>query len=223
VRDVTTGDKELWRQDALARRSPPYIEAESLKRLERLVKEFSRSPYRPYALRLLTAPVIGATTEAPSNEATSKHAAYLQELMEKYPNFAWRDHRAVQRYQVLMNLGEVERARQSIQFLKDDPWAPPQLKYEAAHYEPPVLFATDTRLNQEIIFESQQQTPLKEVLEELTRQTGVPLSVHPDLERRSLKSLRLTKTLQQVMKFLSVYKAEWIRDGDGYRLIPKAE
>ena len=83
------------------------------------------------------------------------------------------------------------------------------------------LFPDDRRLDQQITYEFPQVTPLEEVLTRFSKQTRVPLSLAPDLKRQSLRSLRLTETLRNAMKGLIGSKSKWIREGDGYKLVPK--
>lgn len=85
------------------------------------------------------------------------------------------------------------------------------------------LFPDDKRLDQQVSYHFLKQTPLTEVITELSRQTGVSLSLHPDMKKRSLSSLETTGSLREAMSRLDSYKALWIRDGDGYKLVPKEE
>jgi hypothetical protein len=81
-------------------------------------------------------------------------------------------------------------------------------------------FPEDQRLDQLIAYHCPKETPLEQVFRVVSAQSGVPLSLAPELTVRSVTSLPITATLRRFMRDSAEYKATWIRHGDGYRLVP---
>jgi hypothetical protein len=89
--------------------------------------------------------------------------------------------------------------------------------------EPPEgPFPDDRRLDVQISSHFPELTPLDEVCRQISRQGGVTLTVAPELRIRRMKRAPLTESLRRFMASLSGggRTAKWIRDGDGYRLVP---
>jgi len=85
---------------------------------------------------------------------------------------------------------------------------------------PPQPFPNDMRLAQLITYQFPKRTPLEQALQVISRQSGVTLRLHPKLRVRTMSSIRVTEPLRKLMRNLSVYKAEWVRQGEGYLLKP---
>jgi hypothetical protein len=84
------------------------------------------------------------------------------------------------------------------------------------------LFPDDKRLDRKVSISFPEMTPLDEVFAYVAKETKVPLSLDDSLKKRRLKSFPLD-TLREFMKWMSAYKAQWIPDGKGYRLVPKED
>ncbi|MHC4405822.1 MAG: hypothetical protein ACYTG0_39760 [Planctomycetota bacterium] len=98
---------------------------------------------------------------------------------------------------------------------------PPALGIE----EPPkkTFFPDDARLGVEVTYHFPEFTPLEEMLREITKQSGVPLSLAPELRVRSLKCGPKTWTVRKSMALLAAPYRKWVRQGDGYHLMPDPE
>ena len=217
VLDSKGKDAGLWQQIILSGSIMGSKQDGALQKVKNFVEQYPRSPYRPYALAIL-GNVYGSITQ--EEVTTTKRIAYLQEVLENYPQFAWKDEAAARLYGLLMNEGEVEQAQKFAKVILDDPQAPLRIKRQVEQFQPSVIFPQDKRLDQQVTYNYPQQTPYTEVLAELSRQTGISLSLHPDLKKRSRASLETMEPLRETMRSLGSYKALWIRDGDGYKLIP---
>lgn len=210
-------DKELWKSIVSKGGLLGEVDSETSRALEVLIKEFPNSPYRPYALATL-AGVFSRHKEVKPDE---QRASYLKNIFKEYPEFAWKDRVAANLYRLLMNEGEVEQAQEVVKVLFDDPWAPPPLKYQIRQFKPSVTFAKDNRLDQSLTYQFAQSTPYAEVLAEISRRTGVSLSSSPELPKYKFSSPKFTESLRVVMRRLGAGLI-WVRDGDGYKLMPKA-
>lgn len=85
----------------------------------------------------------------------------------------------------------------------------------------PILFADDARLDQVITYHFPNQTALKEVLRKAARQGGISLELHPELQKRTMASARVTEPLRTFLRKVATPGASWIRKGDGYLLAPE--
>lgn len=87
---------------------------------------------------------------------------------------------------------------------------------------PPGPFPEDGRLDVKLTYRFAVETPLETVLQEITRQTGVPLDIDPELRWRTMYgSSAGERTLRSFMGFHAI-QSNWIRRGEGYRLVPAA-
>lgn len=87
----------------------------------------------------------------------------------------------------------------------------------------PGPFPDDGRLDVKVSHYFPKSTPLNEVLDELSKQSGIPLGLHPELRIRSLTTARNTCALRTFMGYLDAFEAAWVPDGKGYYLIPVSE
>jgi hypothetical protein len=89
-----------------------------------------------------------------------------------------------------------------------------------------MLFPDDDRLGVEVTYEFPEYTGFKEVLKVISAQSGVSLRLAPELESKTLLSVRQEVPLRQFMKLLEGVPGSgqvWVEDGDGYRLITEEE
>lgn len=84
----------------------------------------------------------------------------------------------------------------------------------------PQPFPEDKRLDQIITYHFPELKPWPQVFEKISNQSGVKLRLHPELRVRRMKSLRVTEPLREFMRHRAAYKAEWVRQGNGYLLKP---
>jgi hypothetical protein len=84
-------------------------------------------------------------------------------------------------------------------------------------------FPEDKRLDAWISYAFPQQTPYEEVFQAISTLSGVPLRVHPELRCRSMACLPQTTKLREFMRVCVEYKAAWVPDGKGYKLVPAPE
>jgi hypothetical protein len=78
-------------------------------------------------------------------------------------------------------------------------------------------------LDVKIQYHYPEPTPLANVFHEMSQQSGVALELDATLKVRTLSSLPQTVTLRKYMEIVSAYKAKWIKEGDGYKLVPDPE
>jgi len=81
-------------------------------------------------------------------------------------------------------------------------------------------FPEDRRLDQLIAYHFPKLTPLEEVFQVISAQSGVGLSLAPTIKGASMSSVAITKTLRAFMKTAAGDNATWVPYGDGYRLVP---
>ncbi|MDQ3847536.1 MAG: hypothetical protein M3261_01105, partial [Thermoproteota archaeon] len=139
VQDYLGKDKDLWQQSSVTTLPGQDLPGEALQNLTELVEQFPRSPYRPYAMAIIG----GAFIISPKGITAQQQITVLEELIKQYPQFAWKDIVAARLYELLMNAGEVGRAKEMIKIALDDPWFPPTLKNQLKQFQPPVLFPQD--------------------------------------------------------------------------------
>jgi len=216
VRDYQGVDKAVWQKGALAFISGQITSTEMRESLDKLVENFPHSPYYPYAMAILE-----DVMKPLGVQATMQQVDSLENLIRKYPQFAWKDRVEAKLYQELMDDGQVLRAHQLFQEIGNNPWTSPVLKYQLKRYEPATLFPHDKRLDQKVTYEFADMTSLDKVLSYLSQQTGVPLSMDLSLKGSSRSSLRLTKPLRDIIKGMGGPDYEWIPDGEGYKLTQK--
>ena len=77
-------------------------------------------------------------------------------------------------------------------------------------------------MDQPVTYHFPKQTPLTEVLAELSQQTGISLSTSPELPPYTFASYQLTESLRAAMKRLGS-NLIWIREANGYKLVPNVD
>lgn len=85
----------------------------------------------------------------------------------------------------------------------------------------PNLLERDDRLDRVVTFHFPEEVPLGEAIQKLSRQSRVPLEIHPKLKDWGITSARVTRPLREFMEPQAAGTAEWFRQGDGYLLAPE--
>lgn len=123
-------------------------------------------------------------------------------------------------------LGEYYRRRR-MKMTREEIIEDPQLERIRAVtgiVEPPEgPFPDDRRLDVEITTHFPGWTPWEEVLEEVRRQSGVPLGLAPELREGKTKSMKVTRPLRRFMRSMDAHDRKWLPEGEGYRLVPVPE
>jgi hypothetical protein len=88
---------------------------------------------------------------------------------------------------------------------------------------PPQPFPDDRRLDQLTTYYFEKQTPLEQIYNEISQQSGVKLHLDPALRARNASTFQVTEPLRDFMRRQAEYKAVWVRAGDGYLLKAVAE
>jgi len=87
--------------------------------------------------------------------------------------------------------------------------------------EPVGPFPDDRRLEVKVTFHFPEQTPLEDVLGLISRQSGVPLRLSPELQVRTMSTLPSAMPLRRFMRQMEGSDTAWVREEDGgYRLVP---
>ena len=89
--------------------------------------------------------------------------------------------------------------------------------------DPPPFFPVDERLDRQVTYEFSENTARHEVFDEISEKSGVALGVHSRLADLAFSSLRLTETLREFMLTFEHGRVFWIKQEDGYRLLPPPE
>lgn len=141
----------------------------------------------------------------------------LANLLERFPQSGY----AESLKRVLRYYYEQKAHSMSPETLKADPFMTKLRKLcDIELKEDPGLFPDDMRLDVKIQYHFPKPTPIVDVLSEISEQSDVPLEVHEALKIRTSKSIPITTTLREFMQNKAAYKAKWIKEGDGYKLIP---
>lgn len=84
----------------------------------------------------------------------------------------------------------------------------------------PRPLAGDKRLDQVITYHFPEQTPLEDVIGQISRQSGIPLAVHPEFREWMMITARVTQPLRDFMNARAAANSRWVRKGEGYMLAP---
>jgi hypothetical protein len=83
------------------------------------------------------------------------------------------------------------------------------------------LFLDDRRLDIRVTYDFPEPIPVEEVVQQISKQTGVPLRVAPGMGIHRMRGgSKPTRTLREFMDARHGHGAAWVRDGDGYKLVP---
>jgi len=81
-------------------------------------------------------------------------------------------------------------------------------------------FPEDKRLDAKVTCYFAGGTPLEEAFKRVSEAGGVPLRLAPEMRARMIYGTLQDKVLRKFMDEQDEYKARWVRDGDGYKLVP---
>jgi len=86
---------------------------------------------------------------------------------------------------------------------------------------PPGPFLADKRLDKVVTYHYPEQTPFVEIFEDISKQSGVRIKLHPTLQDATMSSVRVTEPLRTFMRQRATGpKLHWIRQGRGYLMKP---
>jgi len=81
-------------------------------------------------------------------------------------------------------------------------------------------FPEDKRLEAKVTCYFGGGTPLEDAFKRVSEAGGVPLRLAPEMRARIIYGTLQDKVLRKFMDEQDEYKARWVRDGDGYKLVP---
>ncbi len=223
IEDHQGDDVPLWRDAVLAGGviGPGIREKRKLvtHSMRELAQNHPHSPYRPYALAWQQDIFpLERIRMVQSSDGWEERIGALERFLAENPYFAWNDHFAAALGRRYATAGEAEKLQTLADSVLNDEWVPSLIKDRTRKLKPnPPL--RDMRLDQNVTYHFPQQTPITEVLKELTRQTGVALNVNSELEKRTIAAPQRTQPLRSFMATLSASNAVWVSEGEGYRLV----
>ena len=106
-------------------------------------------------------------------------------------------------------------------WLRDDPYMQKVRKLLDIDLKDPHLYPEDQRLEAKIQYDYPELTAIQKICDDLSEQSGVPLRVHPNLRIIRMSGIPRTEPLRKFMENSDGDSAKWIKDGDGYQLLPK--
>ncbi len=126
VNNYQAEDKDLWKSPSIAfALAGQALSNDELQKLLKLTLQYPQSPYRPYVLAILG----GIFGKIPEGVTVQQRIVYLEELVEKYPQFSWIDYAAAHLCKLYLETGQTTKAKEISKIILNDLWAPYTLKH----------------------------------------------------------------------------------------------
>lgn len=144
----------------------------------------------------------------------------LADLLEKFPKSGY----AEELKRTLRWHYDQKKGGMHSETLKSDPWMQRLRKLLDIKLEKdPGLFPEDKRLDVKIQYHYPNPTPFGDVFRDISQQSGVRLELDPAFKAHTLNSISISETLRKFMVDRTANIAKWIKDGEGYKLVPEPE